>query len=56
MDGAVVITSEEYKDLLDTATRVKMFVEYVKQEKYAINRSVCGQYLGFEVKDNAGES
>lgn len=51
MDGNVTITTEEYKNLLECSVRIKVFADYVKKEKYSIDRDVCGNYLGFEVKE-----
>lgn len=52
--GDVTISLEEYKNLLECSIRIKVFADYVKKEKYSINRDVCGHYLGFEVKDENG--
>lgn len=52
--GEVTISVEEYKNFLESSVRIKVFADYVKKEKYSIDRDVCGHYLGFEVKDEDG--
>lgn len=46
----ITIPIEEYKELLKTSVRVKIFAEYVNNEDYRIGRENCGKYLGFEVE------
>ncbi len=47
--GEITISVKEYKELLETAVRVKVFEEFVNSEKYSISREECGKYLGFKV-------
>lgn len=49
--GEIMVTVEEYKKLLEAEIRIKTFSDFVKKEKYSIDREVCGSYLGFEVND-----
>lgn len=48
--GEITISVEEYKSLLEASVRVRLFADFVNNEKYSISRAECGQYLGFEVK------
>lgn len=51
MGETVTIPAEEYKKLLETFLRVKIFTDYVKSEEYSIGRKECGRFLGFEVEN-----
>ena len=48
-ENTIAITIEEYKQLLAATVRINVFADYVKREKYSIDREKCGQFLGFEV-------
>lgn len=47
----ITITTEEYRHLLETFTRVKIFADYVSRENYSIDRKICAMYLGFDIED-----
>lgn len=49
MGENIYITTEEYKKLLENSIRIKVFADYVNQNKYSIEREDCGKFLGFEV-------
>lgn len=51
MEGAITISLEEYKKLIDTSVRVSVFADFVNREKYSIDRTDCGKFLGFEVEN-----
>lgn len=34
---------------IEKRVRMKIFEEFVKNEEFAIDREVCGMFLGFEV-------
>ena len=51
MDEMITIPVTEYEKLLETFVRVKIFSEFVNDEKYGISREHCGKYLGFEVEN-----
>ena len=53
MLGCITISLEEYKSLLDMQTRVNVFAEHVKNEKY-IEKEDCAKFLGFSLKNNEG--
>ncbi len=51
----VTIQVEEYKDLIertsDMAARIEAFKEFVNNSEYAIDRRMCGIFLGFKVEE-----
>lgn len=51
MGETITIPTEEYRKLLETFLRVKIFADYVNGEKYSVSREDCGMFLGFEVKE-----
>lgn len=53
--GEIIITIEEYKNLLETSVRADAFIKFVKCSKYNIDREDCGRYLGFDVGNLDGD-
>ena len=47
----VTISTEEYKTLLEAQVRIKVFSEFVRKEKYSIEREKCASFLGFDLPD-----
>lgn len=47
----ITIAIEEYKELLEVFTRVKIFADYVRHQDYSIDRETCGRYLGFDLDE-----
>ncbi len=45
----ITIPVEEYKKLLETSVRVGVFVDYVNQSKYSVDREECRRFLGPEI-------
>ncbi len=45
----ITIPLEEYKMLLETQVRIRVFSEFVNKEKYSISRTECAVLLGFEL-------
>lgn len=52
MENMIVITKDEYRELLECAARIKAFRAYIHTEKYSIGKKACGALLGFEVADD----
>lgn len=51
MNETITIPVDEYKKLLEASVRISMFVDFVNNSKYSIDRKDCGTFLGFEVKN-----
>ena len=53
--GDITISLEEYKYLLKMCATTEAFINFVKASKYAPDREVCAQFLGFDLveKNNA---
>lgn len=48
-EKTITIPVEEYKQLIETSVRVRLFANFVNDSKYSIAREDCGKFLGFEV-------
>ena len=55
--GTAEIKVEEYAELLKLKGRVDAFIDFVRKEKYGIEREECAAILGFdlEVKDDGAD-
>lgn len=51
----VTIDKDEYIKLMETSIRVKIFAEFLKDERYSVTPKVCGQFLGFKFEVNEDE-
>lgn len=49
--GEIIISAEEYKELIKKTARIEAFTEYVNSEELSIDRRMCGIFLGFEVNE-----
>lgn len=47
----ITINVDEYKELLESQLRLKMFIDFVKSESYIIGRKECARYLGFKLPE-----
>lgn len=56
--GMVTMPAEEFANLMRAAmclseikTKVALFEDFVKREKYSIRREECAHYFGFELPE-----
>lgn len=54
-NNTVTISTSEYVRLLERSIRVDIFAQYVNKSQYSIDREKCGDYLGFEVKEDGAD-
>ena len=51
----ISIPVEEYKKLLEMSVRVELFVDYVNNSKYSIDRGECRRFFGDKVNKEEDE-
>lgn len=51
----VTLTKEEYRKLLESEIKIKLFAKYVNCKTYSISRKECAELLGFELERKEGE-
>lgn len=51
----ITISVEEYKRLLEAQMRIKIFSEFVNNEKYGIDREQCAGFLGFDLEEKTDD-
>lgn len=51
----IKLTKEEYRKLLESEIKIKMFAKYVNSKTYSISRKECAELLGFELERKEGE-
>lgn len=51
----ITLTKEEYRKLLESEIRIKMFAAYVNGKTYSISKKECADLLGFELEEKEGE-
>lgn len=54
MDNQIIISTEEYKHLLEQDTRLRMVGEYVAREKYPMTDTIY-HLLGLSTKEEVSE-
>jgi hypothetical protein len=51
----ITLTKEEYRKLLESEIRIKLFATYVNSKSYSISKEECADLLGFELERKEGE-
>lgn len=53
--NGIKLEKEEYKKLLESEIKIKLFAKYVNCKTYSISRKECAELLGFELERKEGE-